>query len=81
MTIAALFASALGCGAPVKVPTSYAKWEPASDANFAIDYPEGWLADGGGKHGVQWAEFKKSGCLIKCSTDQSSSLLGDISQS
>jgi hypothetical protein len=71
----------LGCGAPVKTPTSYAKWEPKSDAIFAIDYPEGWLADGNGKNGVQWAEFKKSGCLIKCSTDQSSSLVGDITQS
>ena len=79
---------AAGCGEPVKVPTSYAKWEPQGDANkggepvYYIDYPEGWKADGGGgKAGLQWAEFKKGGCLIKCSTDQSSSLIGDIAGS
>jgi hypothetical protein len=81
LSIVVCLAAVLGCGAPVKTPTSYSKWEPASDAIFALDYPEGWIADGNGKNGIQWAEFKKGGCLIKCSTDQSSSLVGDITQS
>lgn len=81
LSIAACLVAALGCGAPVKVPTTYAKWEPEKNAVFFIDYPEGWVADGGGGNGLQWAEFKKSGCVIKGSTDQSSSLVGDITQS
>ncbi len=80
-SIVACLAAALGCGAPVKVPTSYSKWEPEKEAIFFIDYPEGWVADGGGGNGLQWAEFKKSGCVIKCDTNTSSSLIGDITQS
>jgi hypothetical protein len=72
---------AAGCGEPVKVPTSYAKWEPKGEAIFYIDYPEGWNASGGGGKIMQNAEFKKGGCLISVTTDQSSSLIGDITQS
>lgn len=73
---------ALGCGEPVKVPTSYAKWEPEGDAIFHVDYPEGWKADGGGgKTAMQWAEFKKGGCIIEAKTDISTSAVADIAQS
>jgi hypothetical protein len=75
----ALFLAA-GCGEPIKVPTSYAKWTPES-AIFHIDYPEGWEADGSGKNQRQWAEFKKSGCAIKCETNVTQSLIGDIGKS
>ena len=82
LPIAAVFLSlAAGCGEPVKVPTSYAKWAPEGDTIFHIDYPEGWNADGAGKNQTQWATFKKGGCLIDCKTNVSSSLIGDISQS
>ena len=77
IALAALIVAA-GCGEPVKVPTSYAKWTPEGGTIFHIDYPEGWNADGGGKTPIQWAEFKKSGCLIKCSTNISTSAVGDI---
>jgi hypothetical protein len=70
-----------GCGAPVKVPTSYTKWQPEGGEFFSLEYPEGWVAEGGGKNGIQWAKFKKGGCLIKCNTDVSTSLIGDIAQS
>jgi hypothetical protein len=74
--------AALGCGEPVKVPTSYAKWEPEGNAIFHMDYPEGWKADGGGgKAAMQWVEFKKGGCKIEGSTDISTSAVADIAQS
>jgi hypothetical protein len=82
LPVAFVFLSlAAGCGEPVKVPTSYAKWEPEGDTIFHIDYPEGWKAEGTGKNQAQWATFKKGGCLIDCKTNVSSSLIGDISQS
>jgi hypothetical protein len=70
-----------GCGEPVKVPTSYAKWEPEGGTIFHIDYPEGWKAEGGGKKPKQWAEFKKSGCLINCDTNMTTSVVADIGKS
>ena len=71
-----------GCGAPVKVPTSYVKHEP-KEAIFHCELPEGWTNTGGGKKStsLQWVRSKKGRCMIHGSTDISSSLMGDISSS
>jgi len=67
-----------GCGSgPVAAPTGYADWN-ATDGTFRIDYPEGWDADGGGRHGVQWATFKKGSALIDVSVSFGESVMGDI---
>jgi hypothetical protein len=69
-----------GCSEPVNAPTSYKQWN-AKDGTFAIEYPEGWNADGGGKSGIQWAEFKKGSCVVKVDTDTSTSIVADIAGS
>jgi hypothetical protein len=73
---------AAGCGAPVKVPTTYVKHEP-KEAIFHCELPEGWTNTGGGKKSTsfQWVRSQKGGCMIYGSTDQSSSLMGDIANS
>lgn len=67
-----LLVTCLGCGEAVKTPTSFKKWN-ATDGLFALEYPEDWEAKGGGKHGIQWAEFKKSGCVISIDSNISGS--------
>ncbi|HZN34883.1 MAG TPA: hypothetical protein VFB80_13735 [Pirellulaceae bacterium] len=69
-----------GCSESVQTPTSYKKWN-AKDGLFAVEYPEGWKADGGGKQGIQWAEFKKGSCIITIDTNTSGSVVTDIAAS
>ena len=69
-----------GCAEAVKTPTSFKKWN-AKDGLFACEYPEGWKADGGGNHGVQWAEFKKGPCVISIDSNVSGSVVADIAES
>ena len=66
-----------GCSESVQTPTSYKKWN-AKDGLFAVEYPEGWKADGGGKQGIQWAKFKKGSCIITIDTNTSGSVVADI---
>src|SRR5262245_51457164 len=76
-----LVASVLaGCGESVQKPTAYKKWN-AKDGLFAVEYPEGWKADGGGKQGIQWAEFSKGGCYITIDSNISGSAFADIAGS
>jgi hypothetical protein len=76
----ALLGTLAGCTEPVKAPTAYKKWN-AKDGTFACEYPEDWKADGGGSHGVQWAEFKKGPCVISVDTNVSGSVVADIAGS
>ncbi len=69
-----------GCGGKVPAPTSYKTWQ-ATDGTFSIQYPEGWKAQGGGKHGVQWAEFSSGSAKIRIDVSTQSSLISDISSS
>src|SRR4030095_16336220 len=71
-----------GCGAPVKVPTSYVKHEP-KEAIFNCELPEGWTNTGGGKKSTsfQWVRSQKGSCMIYGTTDLSSSAMGDIAGS
>jgi hypothetical protein len=69
-----------GCGESITAPTAYKQWN-AKDGTFAMEYPEGWNADGGGKSGLQWAEFKKGSCVVTVDTNTSGSLVGDIAGS
>ena len=66
-----------GCSESVQTPTTYKKWN-AKDGLFAVEYPEGWKADGGGKSGIQWAEFSKGGCYITIDSNISGSVFADI---
>jgi hypothetical protein len=66
-----------GCGAKIETPTNFERWND-KDAAFAIDYPAGWAASGGGKNGVKWAEFSKGSAVIKLDFDTASSIVGDI---
>jgi hypothetical protein len=73
--------SIFGCGGgKVPAPTSYKTWK-ATDGTFSIEYPEGWKAQGGGKRGVQWAEFSYGSAKIRIDVSTSSSLIGDIAGS
>ena len=51
-----------GCGAPAKVevPKSYVEYN-SPDGVFALDYPEGWTADGNGNRtrGTAYANIKQ----------------------
>lgn len=70
-----------GCsGGSVAAPTSYKTWD-ATDGTFSLQYPADWEASGGGKHGIQWAEFKKGSAHISIKVSLVSSLIGDIAQS
>ena len=69
-----------GCSEPVAAPTKFQNWTP-KESVFHVQYPDGWKAEGGGKQGVQWAEFTKGNCKIDMKTDVTSSLIGDIAGS
>lgn len=70
-----------GCGGgAVPAPTAYKVWQ-AKDSTFAIKYPEDWKAEGGGKHGVQWAEFSKGNAKITINCSTISSVTADIAGS
>jgi hypothetical protein len=69
-----------GCGGNVPAPKNYTTWN-ATDGTFSVQYPEGWTASGGGKHGVQWAEFSKGSAKIRIDVSTQSSLIGDIAGS
>ncbi len=77
LAMAAIFA---GCGEAVTTPTAFKKWN-AKDGLFAMEYPDGWNADGGGKQGIQWAEFKKGSCVIEVDSNISGSAVADIAGS
>jgi hypothetical protein len=78
LAICALVVLAVGCGgAPVAAPTAYEKWD-AEDGTFGIEYPAGWKAEGGGRHGVQWATFEQGSAKIEVDVSLSESLMGDI---
>jgi hypothetical protein len=77
---AAVLLSLVGCGGKVPAPASYKTWK-ATDGTFVIQYPEGWEAQGGGKQGVQWAEFSYGSARIRIDVSTTSSLIGDIAGS
>jgi hypothetical protein len=67
-----------GCGGgDVPAPTEFKTWD-AKEGAFRIQYPADWQADGGGKQGTQWAEFKKGGAKITVGVGVAGSLIGDI---
>lgn len=70
----------LGCGNKVAAPTKFSTWN-AKDGSFSIQYPSDWKADGGGQHGLQWAEFSQGSAKILVKVNLSSSLVGDIAGS
>lgn len=70
----------VGCGGNVPAPKNYSTWN-ATDGTFSIQYPEGWTAKGGGKQGVQWAEFSQGSAKIRIDVSTQSSLIGDIAGS
>ena len=65
---------------PVSAPTSYATWN-ATDGTFRIQYPDGWIAKGGGRRGVQWARFESGPATIRVDVGIVGSLLADIARS
>jgi hypothetical protein len=75
-----LLGTIAGCSESVTAPTSFQKWN-AKDGTFALQYPDGWKADGGGKSGIQWAEFSKGNCYITVDTNISGSAVADIAGS
>jgi hypothetical protein len=71
----------VGCGsAPVAAPSSYAEFN-SKGGTFALKYPEGWQADGGGRRGLEWAKFTSGPAEIKIDTGVTGSLSADIAQS
>ena len=68
---------AAGCGSAAVAPTSYTtfslKGEPQS---IALEYPEGWAADGGGKSN-HWGRFTSGSAEISFQTDLAGSLMAD----
>ena len=67
----------VGCGSKIAAPKSYKRWN-AKDGSFSVDYPADWKAEGGGKQGIQWAEFTSGNAQIRINLDVSSSLVSDI---
>lgn len=80
LSLTATILTLAGCGGKVPAPTSYKTWQ-ATDGTFSIQYPEGWKAQGGGKHGIQWAEFSYGSAKIRIDVSTQSSLISDISRS
>jgi len=71
----------VGCGsAPVAAPTSYASYN-SPGGTFALEYPEGWQANGGGKRGLEWAKITSGPTGIHLDTGVAASLMGDIAGS
>ena len=67
-----------GCGSePVTAPSSYAAYN-SPGGTFALEYPEGWQADGGGKRGLEWAKFKAGAAQIAVDTGVAGSLMGEV---
>ena len=67
-------AGMIGCNsAPVAAPSSYADFN-SKGGTFALKYPEGWQADGGGKRGLEWAKFTSGSAEIKVDTGVTGSL-------
>ena len=57
----------LGCApATIKAPENYTNYN-SKDGTFAVDYPEGWDANGNGSRssGQSWAEFKMGSIVIR----------------
>ena len=81
LAAAGLLLTCVGCGGgKVPAPTAYKTWN-ATDETFSIQYPEGWKAQGGGKQGIQWAEFSNGSAKIRIDVSLTSSLIGDIAGS
>lgn len=67
----------VGCGSgSVIVPTSFARYS-SSEGEFACEYPEGWEAKGGGKHGRLWAKFVSGPALIHIKSSIVGNLMSD----
>lgn len=69
-----------GCGPKtMEVPESYARWN-SKDGSFAIDYPEGWEAEGTGNKGtgLAYAEFSKGPIEIRLDVSLADSLKGEM---
>jgi hypothetical protein len=68
---------AVGCTqAPVAAPSSYGAFNH-KEGTFACEYPDGWQADSGGKHGQIWAKFESGPAQIRLYGDVAGSLMGD----
>ena len=67
-----------GCGGSVVIPSSYDNYN-SKEGTFALDYPAGWEADGGGKRGPVWAKFTSGSAQIRVNATTTASLIGDIS--
>jgi hypothetical protein len=81
-TAALVFACSLGLagcggGGPIPAPTEFKTYQAHDDA-FQIDYPADWKAEGGGKQGMQWAQFTRGAALVKVGIGVTGSILGDI---
>ena len=75
--VSAFFVTVLGCGpgAPVEVPQSFKNWN-SPDGTFALEYPEGWEADGKGNRsrGIAWALFTKRALRVRLDASFADSL-------
>ena len=70
-------AALVGCGSGTAVvPTSFAAYSSA-EGEFACEYPEGWQAKGGGKHGRLWAKFESGPALIHVKSSVMGNLMSD----
>jgi hypothetical protein len=67
-----------GCGKPADVaaPTTFAKYN-AKNGDFALEYPDGWEAKGGGKKNHS-LKVTKGAVIIEVRSDLTGSLIGDI---
>ena len=70
----------LGCRRiEVKSPEAYKLWN-SKCGSFALDYPEGWIAQGAGSKssGNAYAEFKKGSYVARVDASFGDSVKGDI---
>ena len=80
LLIAGVLVLSSGCAPEmVSSPESYANFN-SREGTFAMEYPEGWTADGNGNRsrGVAWAKFEKGPIEIRIDASFTDSLGGDI---
>lgn len=53
----------------------------SAEEKFICEYPEGWEANGGGKHGRLWAKFASGSALIQVKSSVVGNLLSDAQRS
>ncbi len=81
VTLLCSSAALVGCGSQsAVVPTSFAAYS-SSEGEFACEYPEGWEAKGGGKHGRLWAKFASGSALIHIKSSIIGNLMSDAQRS